>query len=385
MLAQELRAAAAQDDAQRQRDDEDVVELPRDGDDVGDEVDRQRDVAEQREDHELVAAREPRVGEQPAAQDEAVGDEPRQRDRVAVAPRDDERADEERPHEDAGAGADEDPLEHEDDRPYDPRVVRGGPTSAANAARNRRRTDARRAAWAPARDAAWALLAEVVPAGGRVGVVGAGNGDDVPLRRLLAHTGHVALLDLDGATLRRARKRLRDGHGERLALHRVDVTGGAADAAVAAATGRRPRAVDPDVVLPGGPYDVLVADCLYTQLLYPALLDAQVPPRSRAHHLDTAGQALLDALVARLHAHAPVVVHLHDEVGWWPGHAQPRSVEDVLAGPDHVDGLRTPRGCDVDGAIDRAGARIVRRARWTWPFTDDTTYLVRARVSARPA
>ena len=54
----------------------------------------------------------------------------------------------------------------------------------ANATNNARSTSVRRRRWDVVRDAAWALLDPVVGEGARVAVVGAGNGDDLPLERL---------------------------------------------------------------------------------------------------------------------------------------------------------------------------------------------------------
>src|SRR5689334_7106586 len=74
----------------------------------------------------------------------------------------------------------------------------------ANRRRNRRAPADRSARWRHARDELWRLLHPLVDEGARVAVVGAGNGDDVPLARLAARAGEVHLVDLDGDAVRAA-------------------------------------------------------------------------------------------------------------------------------------------------------------------------------------
>ncbi|MGI8578977.1 MAG: hypothetical protein ACR2K9_00260, partial [Solirubrobacteraceae bacterium] len=73
------------------------------------------------------------------------------------------------------------------------------------------------------------MLDRHVPAGATVGVLGAGNGDDLPLRRLTRRAGRVDLIDLDPVALRRARRPALRPRGDVQALV-SDVTAGAADA-----------------------------------------------------------------------------------------------------------------------------------------------------------
>ena len=135
-----------------------------------------------------------------------------------------------------------------------------------------------------------------------------------------------------------------------------------------------------------GGYDVVVGDLLYTQLRFPALLDAGVAPQRRTPALRRHGQRLTDGVVRRLHASAPGgrVVHVNDVAGWWPGHDQPLAPEEVLAarpGPAALlHRLGRPAGCDVAGSVRRTGERVASQRRWTWPFAEDTTYLVQAIV-----
>jgi hypothetical protein len=260
----------------------------------------------------------------------------------------------------------------------------------ANAMNNARGDRRRRRRWRPARDAAWALLEDVVPAGGRVAVVGAGNGDDVPLGRLSSRARTLELVDLDADALARAADG--GGAGGAVAARVEDVTGGAADAVIAAALARRPLDATPPVPatpLGGAPYDVVVADLVLTQLLYPALKHAgTLNGREIDDVLLAHGQALTDGVVARLHASAPTVVILHDLLGWWKGHQQPFALDALLrARADEA--LRMarrgslPYGCDPWAATRAAGARVTATRHWRWPFAPGADYLVFGLVTAR--
>jgi hypothetical protein len=260
---------------------------------------------------------------------------------------------------------------------------------AANATNNARGVgSARRKRWRPARDAVWALLEDVVAPGAAVAVVGAGNGDDVPLARLAARAGVLDLIDLDGAALARAVART-GGKGRAVV---EDVTGGAADAIIAAALGRearRPQEPAAGEAPPLGAYDVVVADLVLTQLLYPALKSAgALSGREIDEVLLREGQPLTDAVVARLHASAPVVVVLHDLLGWWKGHQQPFALDTLLRRPaDEARKLAhagsTPYGCDPWVATRSAGARVVDERHWRWPFAAGADYLVFGLVTTR--
>lgn len=251
---------------------------------------------------------------------------------------------------------------------------------------------ARRLRWHRAREACWALLDRHVIAGARVAVVGAGNGDDLPLARLARRAGALDLIDLDGGALRRARRRC--------ALTRTpvgllvdDVSGGAADRIVAGALGKPVDVLRPPRSPVGvGRYDVVIADLVATQLLYPALVDTGLP----AAHIDATlladGQGLTDAVTARLHAAAPggVVIHLHDLLGWWHGHDQPLTLDAILelAETDPAAAMtvagqaNAPYGCDVRAASVALGGQVIDTRFWRWPFAPGTDYLVCATVVA---
>ncbi|WP_354698923.1 hypothetical protein DSM112329_04622 [Paraconexibacter sp. AEG42_29] len=272
------------------------------------------------------------------------------------------------------------------------------PTVAgANVARNANGDRARHRRWAPAREAAWSLLARHVPRGARVAVVGAGNGDTLPLRRIAARAQALELIDLDDGALARARRRVAFGDRSRVRTRVADITGGQADAAIRAALGERPSAAGAAADVDLGTHDVVIADCLYTQLLYPALADSgRLDGLAIDRALLQSGQGVTNAAVARLHAAAPdgIVVHLHDLLGWWDGQRQPFALDDVLAcaeqdGPDAALRLALkgslPFGCDPRAASARLGAPVTETAFWRWPFGGGVDYLVCATVArARP-
>lgn len=276
-----------------------------------------------------------------------------------------------------------------------------GPAADANAARNAHRQAGRRARWAPTRDALWSLLEGRIAPGARVGILGAGNGDDLPLGRIAAAAGSVTLVDIDAATAARARGRVRRGLRGRVRVVGHDVTEGRADAAVREAVvgGRTdaganaaPPADGPAAPLPGAPYDLVIGDLLYSQLLYPALLDAGVAPERRREAIARHGAALTRGVVARLHASAPTAVHLHDPACWGNGYAQPEALGDVLeaAAATDVDaalGLlartKGPRDADPRPALEALGVPVRATRVWAWPFVEGVDYAVVATVAGR--
>jgi hypothetical protein len=96
-------------------------------------------------------------------------------------------------------------------------------------------------------------------------------------------------------------------------------------------------------------------------------------------------------VVARLHAAAPdgTVVILHDLLGWWDGHRQPFTLDELLAMTDPAVALKLarrgslPYGCDPWLATERAGAHVTRTALWHWPFAPNADYLVFGLVTRR--
>jgi hypothetical protein len=267
-----------------------------------------------------------------------------------------------------------------------------GPASRANAQRNARATAARLERWAPARDALWSLLDPYVAAGARVAVVGAGNGHDVPLRRLAERAGNVDLVDLDARAARGARGRLPAELRERVAVVRQDVTAGIADELVRIAVGGdlpAPREAPLEPIGSGG-YDFVIGDLLYSQLLYPALRDSPLQPERVGVVLARIDRPLVTSVVRRLHLSAPggVVVHVHDPLGWWAGHPQRVTLEEILAAAatdtDAALALvargHGPSACDPRAIALELGCEPVATALWRWPFQDGVNYLACATV-----
>jgi hypothetical protein len=259
-------------------------------------------------------------------------------------------------------------------------------TLAANARRNARGGVRRAWRWRGTRDAAWALLERHVAPGATVAVVGAGNGHDLPLRRLGRRAGRLDLIDLDARAVRATRRRLRLA-GVRAQAITQDVTGGAGERIVRGVVAQRPprgTGAAPEIGRP--PYDVVIADQFLSQLLYPALADAGVTGRALDGALRAHGQSLTNAVVAGLLRAGALVVCVEDVLGWWEGRTQPFTVEDVLAAaPEEQLALLergTPaRGCNGRLALTAAGATVVDRAFWHWPFAAGTDYLVCATVA----
>jgi hypothetical protein len=263
------------------------------------------------------------------------------------------------------------------------------PVRSANVGRNLLADGGRAERWRGVRDRLWALLDPLVGPGSRVAVVGAGNAHDLPLTRLAVRSNEVVLIDIDGRALGDARRRA----GGRPVRRRItviehDVTDGAGDSIVTAAA----RAEVPDrarvveTPLPGAPYDVVIGDLFYSQLLYPAMIDLGVPAERQRWFLERYGPALVRGVVSRLHASAPcgAVVHVHDPLGWWPGHGQPVALQGILdaARTDPVEALRLagqgrgPGEADPRAALTHFAIPVHATALWRWPFAPGTDYLV---------
>ena len=156
----------------------------------------------------------------------------------------------------------------------------GGPAvGAAHAARHDRERAAQRGRQAGSADA----LAEragrdlgghrsAAEPGRRGRIVGAGNCDDLPLARIADRAGRVDLLDLDAAACRGAIGHAPRALRSRLDAIEADASGGHADRISAAVVaGRVTQVPGPDWSPFGnGPYDLLVGDLFYSQLLYRA-------------------------------------------------------------------------------------------------------------------
>jgi hypothetical protein len=206
---------------------------------------------------------------------------------------------------------------------------------AANARRNSAAGPNRLWRWRDTRAAAWTLLERHVGPGAAVAVVGAGNGHDLPLHRLGRRAGRLDLVDLDVRALHRTRRRLLLS-GVRADGIAQDVTHGMADAVIRDVVARRTVVAGLSAAAPGGP-----------------------------------------------------LICIEDVLRWGVDHHQPFSVDQVLAAaeadPDRalelVQRSKQPRGCNGRLALGSAGAQVVDRAFWHWPFAPGTDYLVCATVA----
>jgi hypothetical protein len=264
--------------------------------------------------------------------------------------------------------------------------------SRANARRNSAAGPSRLWRWRDTRSAAWSLLERHVEPGAVVAVVGAGNGHDLPLRRLGRRAARLDLVDLDTHALRRAGRRLRLG-GVRADLVTEDVTHGLADTVIRDVVARRAVRRPPAgaTAQPSGrpPYDVVIADQFLSQLLYPALSDSQLSRGEVGAALRSHGQRVTNSVIAGLAAAAPggLLVCIEDVLRWGVDHHQPFTIDEVLAQTDPDRALElvergTPaRGCDGRTAHALAGTQVVDRAFWHWPLGPGTDYLVCATVA----
>lgn len=268
-----------------------------------------------------------------------------------------------------------------------PTATDPGAATTANQRRNARATVGRRRRWTGARDALWNVLEPLIGPDTVVGVLGAGNADDVPLQRLARSVKRLDLLDVDLEAVRGARRRI-ILRRRRVRAIELDITAGAADRVAHAARTGQPGIAHAQIAaeaLGCGPYDLLIADLLYTQLLYPALVDARLPAETIEQELRTSGEALTAGVVTRLHACAPTVVHVHDLLGFWEARPQPFTLQAVLqlAATDPVSALaladtgNTPTDSDPRPALKSLRAQT-ELALWQWPFEPGTDYLITA-------
>lgn len=270
------------------------------------------------------------------------------------------------------------------------------PATQANTTRNARAELRRHARWEPARDAVWRLLDAELTSDARVAILGAGNGDSVPLERIGSRVRHVALVDLDETALRTVRRRQSRKVRRRIELIGHDVTNGAADRiATAVAAGQvptPPRLLESP--LPGAPYDLVIGDLLYSQLLYPALVDLNVPAKRRDAVISRYAPMLTRSTVGRLHVSTPYgrVLHIHDPIAWWPGHRQPISLKDILASaerdPRRAISLAAqgagPHHSDPRAALHAFSIPIRATALWHWQFAPGVDYLACATLAGAP-
>lgn len=238
--------------------------------------------------------------------------------------------------------------------------------------------------WSEIRDHAWAFLEPVIARDATVLIVGAGNGDDLPLAHICDVASRVTLVDIDADAVTRARARLTDEQDARVSVVFADVTGGAADRVLATVNSwwRQTKILPPRDPLTPERHDVVIADMLYTQLLHPGLIALGLTRTQQTRAMQRYDAILRDALIARLHASAQpdgTVVHIHDVACWTTNHPQPVEFEDALANPDASwPKLRRHDACDPLIAEQSHGAAPLDTAWWPWRFEPKTSYLVRA-------
>ena len=139
----------------------------------------------------------------------------------------------------------------------------------------------------------------------------------------------------------------------------------------------------------------MIGDLFYSQLLYPALVDLEVPDARTAAFLDRYGPMLTRSVVSRLHASARDgrVLHIHDPIAWWPGDPQPVTPELIFATAEHDPTAALslaargsgPHHTDPRPAIRALSIPITATALWRWPFAADVNYLACGMSPGRPA
>jgi hypothetical protein len=139
----------------------------------------------------------------------------------------------------------------------------------------------------------------------------------------------------------------------------------------------------------------VIGDLLYSQLLYPALVDLNVAPAVTAEFLTRCAPGLTRSTVARLNLSAPHgrVLHVHDPIAWWPGHAQPVTLKLILAtaecDPAAAVSLAArgdgPRDSDPRPALSALSIPIRATTLWRWPFAPGVDYLACATLTGAVA
>lgn len=152
-----------------------------------------------------------------------------------------------------------------------------------------------------------------------------------------------------------------------------------------------PAATITEAPLPGAPYDLVIGDLLYSQRLYPALVDLDLPAARTAQFVARYGPMLTRSIIGRLHVSAPnaQVLHIHDPLAWWPGDNQPITLNRILTtaeyDPEAALALAArgtgPHHSDPHAALDAFAIPIQATALWRWPYSPHVDYLACATLT----
>ena len=248
--------------------------------------------------------------------------------------------------------------------------------------------------WVTAQGACWELLDPLIAPGAIVGIVGAGNCDDLPLTRIAERARpRRPARPRPGGLPRRHRARATDrAHedpgpgGRRQRRPRRPHLGGGRGRS------RRRSADGPTGARSAtGPYDVVIGDLFYSQLLYPGLRNAGVPDERIMLALANYGPALTGLVVSACTRARPTASSSTSTTRRLVGrHAQPFTLDHVLAvaGPVGRRGAGAapdrlgPGGHESSFRPGALGIPILRTSFWRWPFGHGTDYLACATVAA---
>lgn len=166
----------------------------------------------------------------------------------------------------------------------------------------------------------------------------------------------------------------------------TDITDGNADEILLAITSGRPWPMSlrgsSDSISEGEPFDLVIGDMLYTQLLHPALTQVRIGKDTKSTAMRHYDAPLTLQAVTRLHASsAGIVIHIHDLACWSEKHAQKTSLAETLTDPASLwRNLVRHDSCDPHLAAKSLPGTLVGTAWWHWPFYAKKDFLVRASV-----
>jgi 2-polyprenyl-6-methoxyphenol hydroxylase-like FAD-dependent oxidoreductase len=112
VLSDQAGPCSSKRGAQHDEDEDRVVELAGDGDEVGHEIEGQRQVGDQRREQQLARAGDTLVAQQPLEENDAIGDEAGERPRVGSPAESEQREHEEQVQRQHPGGRDEEPFRH---------------------------------------------------------------------------------------------------------------------------------------------------------------------------------------------------------------------------------------------------------------------------------